>query len=178
MENRKRKGYMPLLTPKFLTKEIAQITVQQTITAVMASPIGDMLKRKACHIVILVPAIKDDRATNYVDYPNYPAQAYILYEHSVGKEIWSAKYDEVARCKAQQLWHDRNDDRTSIKPHLLFSGDTVYWGGVKRHGIVVACSGVQAWFDKMISGMIADVLIGLAYNAFMNRENPKEDFLD
>ncbi|PIQ68706.1 MAG: hypothetical protein COV91_02745 [Candidatus Taylorbacteria bacterium CG11_big_fil_rev_8_21_14_0_20_46_11] len=81
--------------------------------------------------------------------------------------------------KAIQLWHDRNDDRTNIMPHLLFSGDTVYWGGVKRHGIVVACSGVQPWFDKMFSGMIADMLVGIAYNAWMLSEDKRQgvDFL-
>ncbi|OHA19337.1 MAG: hypothetical protein A3C08_01555 [Candidatus Taylorbacteria bacterium RIFCSPHIGHO2_02_FULL_47_18] len=164
---------MPLLTPKFLTKELVQAVVRETVNSVMLSTIGSKLKRRVCHIVILVPTID-----NSADYPNFPAQAHVLYEHSVGKEIWSAKYDEIAQCKAQQLWHDRNDDITDVKPHLLFTGDTVYWGGVKRDGIVVACSGVQPWFDKMISGMIADVLIGLAYDAFMTRENPKEDFLD
>jgi hypothetical protein len=76
-------------------------------------------------------------------------------------------YDSIAKCKALQLWQGRNDDRTDIAPHLMFAGDAPYYGGVKRHGIVVTCSGVQPWFDKMISAMICEMLVGLAYNAWM-----------
>ena len=64
-------------------------------------------------------------------------------------------------------------------PHLLFTGETPYWGGVKRRGIVVTCSGVQPWFDKMVSGMIADAMVALAYDAWMNSQiiNGQVDFL-
>jgi len=131
---------------------------------------------ETCHIVVLVPAMKDDRANDYPSWPNYQLQPHCMYEQSVGsKENWSHKFDDIARCKALQLWHDRNDDRTDCMPHLLFPGDTPYWGGVKRHGIVVTCSGVDPWFDKMISGMIADMIIAFAYNGWMKGEDKKYD---
>jgi len=75
---------------------------------------------------------------------------------------------------ALQLWHGRNDDRTDRIPHLLFPGDTPCWGGVKRHGIVVTCSGFQPHFGKMFSGMVADMCIGLSYNAW---DQTKDDFV-
>jgi len=168
-----------LVTPKFLTRQIAEQAVDYVLKTVMEGPFSQLLKRLACHIVILVPSMKDDRP-DYPAWPNYPLEPCALYERSVGdRGTWTGKYDDIARCKGLQLWHDRNDDRTNIMPHLLFPGDTVYWGGVKRHGIVVTCSGVQPWFDKMISGMIADVMIALAYNAWMLSEDKKEgvDFL-
>ena len=59
-------------------------------------------------------------------------------------------------------------------PHLLFLGDTPYWGGVKREGIVVACSGVQPHFDRMIAGMVADGLIAMAYELWMTSEDKQE----
>ncbi|MFA7208753.1 MAG: hypothetical protein WC120_00560 [Parcubacteria group bacterium] len=132
------------------------------------------LKRAQCHIIVLVPAMEDARSENYPDWPNYPTRAYPLYQKSVGeKKDWPHPFDEIAMCKALQLWTDRNDDRTMPIPHLLFPGDTPYWGGVKRRGIVVTCSGVQPWFDKMISGVIADVIVGLAHNAYENDEERK-----
>src|SRR3989338_7336273 len=69
--------------------------------------------------------------------------------------------------KELQLWHDRNDDRSEIIPHLLFPGDAPFWGGAKRRGIVVACSGIQPWLDKLVSGMVADLIVAIAYNAWM-----------
>ncbi len=164
-----------MVTPKFLTEELAKFAIETVSTAMMETPpMGDLLKRQTYHIVILVPAMKDDREANFPDWPNYPLVPHVLYEHSVGDRAdWTAKYDEVARCKALQLWHGRNDDRTDIIPHLLFPGDAPFYGGVYRQGIVVTCSGVQPWFDKMIAGMVADMIIGLAYNVWMASEDKK-----
>ena len=166
-----------MVTPKFLTQKLAKQAVEAVLAAVMKpSPVGELLKRQACHIVILVPSMKDDRHDAYPDWPNYPITPMCLYEHSVGdRKDWTAEYDDIAKCKALQLWHGRNDDRTDIIPHLLFPGDAPYYGGVKRHGLVVTCSGVQSWFDKMIAGMICDMLVGLAYDAWMTSDDRKEE---
>jgi len=160
---------MQLLTPKFLTAKIAKLAVEQALKMVMEGHTGDMIKRKACHIVVMVSAMEGEPETGFPVWPNNKYSVpYLLYEHSYGDgNEWTGKYDKIARGKALQLWHERNDDRTDIMPHLLFPGDAIYYGGVKRHGIVVACSGVQEWFDKMIAGIIADLLIGLAYNEWM-----------
>lgn len=171
-----------LVTPKYITKEIAEVAVQVGLNAVMerGTDLQRLLKRNQCHIVVLVPAMEDARVANYPDWPNYPVQPYALYQRSIGKdEGWEHPYAEIAMCKALQLWTDRNDDRTMPIPHLLFPGDTPFWGGVKRRGIVVTCSGVQPWFDKMISGIIADIIVGLAHNAYENDEERKAglDFL-
>ncbi|MFA6095038.1 MAG: hypothetical protein WC757_04105 [Candidatus Paceibacterota bacterium] len=154
-------------TPKFLTEVLAKKAVQTVLDALMTPTFG-LLKRNACHIIILVPSRSNS-------FPNSSTPPQILYEVSVGKEEWSADYRQIATGKARQLWEDRTDGRTDIQPHLLFCGDTRYWGGVKRDGIVVACSGVQPWFDMMISGMIADMLIGMAYDAWKNSSEHKEE---
>jgi len=139
------------------------------------APLYNLLKRHHCHIVALVPAMEDARKANYPSWPNYPTQAYPLYQKSVGnKSKWEYPYDEIAMCKALQLWTDRNDDRTAPIPHLLFPGDTPFWGGVKRRGFVVTCSGVQPWFDKMISGFTSDGIVALAHDAFINDKEVQE----
>jgi len=168
---------MKLVTPKYLTAEIAEKAVAAALEVAMGdgySTLRQCLKCLQCHIVVLVPAMEDAREANYPDRPNYPVQPYALYQQSVGKkEKWEHPYDEIAMCKGLQLWTDRNDDRTALIPHLLFSGDTPYWGGVKRRGIVVACSGVQPWFDKMISGIAAHIIVALDHDAYENDEERK-----
>lgn len=171
-----------LLTPKYLTKEIAEQAVNLALRAVVneGAPLHSRLKRHHCHVVVLVPGMTDAREADYPDWPDYPLKPVALYEQSVGDPMqWLHRYDNIARCKALQLWTDRNDDRTSPIPHLLFSGDTPYWGGVKRRGIVVCCSGVQPWFDKLISGLVADTIVALAHDAYENDPEMKHgvDFL-
>jgi hypothetical protein len=182
-EVKKVKKNDEFVTPKFLTPEIAALAVRTAIEAVIgeSSPLKAMMKRLQFHIVVLVPAMKDDREADYPDWPNYPVEPHCIYEHSVGNpKEWEAPFDNIAKCKALQLWTKRNDDRTGVIPHLLFPGDTPYWGGVDRSGIVVACSGVQPWFDKMISGIVADIIVALAHDAYEKYkvENPDIDFLD
>jgi hypothetical protein len=168
----------PLLTPKYLTKEITKQAVALALNAVVneGAFLRPHLKRHHCHVVVLVPGMEDAREADYPDWPDYPLKPVALYEQSVGDPAqWEHRYDNIARCKALQLWTDRNDDRTSPIPHLLFSGDTPYWGGVKRRGIVVTCSGVQPWFDKLISGIVADTIVALAHHAYENDEETKKD---
>lgn len=171
---------MKMITPKYLTEQLAEKAIIATLDAVLhGRTLNSMLKRYHFHIVVLVPAMEDARETDYPDYPDYPTKAYVLYEYSHGNKDWEHPYDNIARCKALQLWTDRNDGRTASIPHLLFSGDTSYWGGVKREGIVVACSGVQPWFDRMISGMVADIIIAMSQDAYENDEKKTgKDFLD
>jgi hypothetical protein len=162
---------MAIITPKFLTPNLAAIAVQNALNSLFDDRIKKILKphREHLHIVILVPGMKDDRSSDYADWPNYPQEAVLLYEHSRGNlEDFEHPFHEIARCKALQLWHDRNDGGTDTISHLLFPGDTPFWGGVKRQGIVVACSGLKPWIDKMLSGMVADILIALARNEWEN----------
>ena len=168
----------PLLTPKFLNYEMAHIAanaVYETIlrpphlsSAIRTKPLLLPVPYQQCHIVVLVPGMVDHIAEDYPNWPNYAVQPVLLYEESFldGKGDLEGPFDEIARCKALQLWTDRNDDRTDCIPHMLFKGDTPYWGGVKRRGIVVTCSGVQPYIDKLIAGMIADMLVAMAHAAW------------
>ncbi|MDD2657364.1 MAG: hypothetical protein PHD04_01730 [Candidatus Pacebacteria bacterium] len=153
-----------LLLPKFLTEKMAEEAIETVVRATLSPPMCHDIEHAMFHIVVLVPGM----VVEIGNYPNYPIRPYLLAEHSEGnREKWPYDYVEIAQCKALQLWHDRNDGGTDIKPHLLFPGDTPFWGGVKRNGIVVACSGVQPYFDRMIAGMVADICIAYAYHAWM-----------
>ena len=157
------------LTPKFLTRDLAVVVVKHVLDSTLFSEeMAPFMRRKQGHLVILVPSMEDVRAADYPDWPNYPVHPHLLYERSEGdKEDWEYPFDDIARCKALQLWQDRNDDgQTDSNAHLLFPGDTPYWGGVKRHGLVVGFSGEKPWIDQMISGMTADMLKALGRDNF------------
>lgn len=162
-----------LLTPKFLTPTLAEDVVAQVLKMTLFAnegPVAVALNRREGHLVILVPSMEDVRDTDYPDWPNYQVQPYLLYEKSVGESAgWEYPFDDIAHCKALQLWQGRNTDgQTDSNAHLLFPNDTPYWGGVSRHGMVVAFSGEDPWIDQMISGLTADMLKGLGRHAFEN----------
>lgn len=163
-----------LLLPKFLTVEIAQTAVNYALETVYKTGISSLVTNdQMCHVVVLVPAMIGVGSEEHT-WPNYPLEPHSLFERSIGRHLeWPYEFDEIARCKALQLWDGRNDGRTDILPHLLYSNDTPFWGGVKREGIVVACAGPQSHFDRMISGTVADLCIGLAYDAWMTSEDKK-----
>lgn len=168
-----------LLTPKYITLEVVSIAVGIALKTVMSGHFI-RVKRRHCHVVVLVPAMKDDRAGDYPAWPDYPLTPVALYEKSVGDpKEWEHPYAAIARSKALQLWTDRNDGQAGVIPHLLFSGDTPYWGGVKRDGIVVVCSGIQPWLNRLIAGITADTTVALAHDAYENDEERKRgvDFL-
>ncbi len=165
------------LTPKYLTEDIAKDAVNMVLEATLLSPrMHEILRRHMCHIVVLVPLIEvtKEGPTALWDYRH--AEPVCLYETSVGtRENWPSEFDKIARSKALQLWRGQNTDgNTDVMPHLLFPGDTPKWGGVKRHGIVVACSGVQPYFDQMISGWVADALKAFARHHYENSEEKLE----
>gem|GEM_PF-1057198 len=163
-------GVMPgnLLLPKFLPKTIVRECVDMAVKTLLDS-FQNRIKRQMFHIVVLVPAMAAD---NERKWPNYPLQPYPIFEFSYGqRDEWPHPFDEIAQCKALQLWHDRNDGGTDIMPHLLFANDTPFWGGVKRSGIVVTCSGLQPWFDRMLAGIIADMCIARAYDNWMQGQD-------
>lgn len=162
----------PLLTPKFITIQMVMRAVDAAYDAVMKWPAVDLLKPKdtKVHVVVLVPGMKDDRP-DYSDYPNYPIVPVLFYQKSFGSFAEDEAPPGIARCKVVQIWDGSNDDRTDCIPHLLFPGDTPYWGAVKRDGIAVACSGIQPWEDKAIAGIAVDLIRAMAYQAWWDSED-------
>ncbi|ANN76167.1 hypothetical protein [Bordetella flabilis] len=89
----------------------------------------------------------------------------ILLEHAVGdRERWDADYAAYARAKARSTWLAGRDTHglSAVSPHLLRVGDAGVWGSAVVDGIVVATSGVNAWYDEAFSGAIAYALRAVA----------------
>lgn len=167
--------------PSFLTKEVGEKAIkaafQMSFDNPEMAPLFD--GREHMHAVILALSMEDARP-DYPAYPNYPCTWKTLCEMSRGnKAEWKHPFDSIARCKALKLSHGRAFGGNDVQAHLLFPNDTRWCGGVSREGIVVACSGVQAYFDRMISGWIADACIAISYHDFQVyiKENPDADFI-
>lgn len=152
---------MAVVTPKFLTRDLIEKAVDLVINGVFLSNALDGIAKpeRVGHVVVFVPGVEHRTGTvNIVPM--------CIFEKSFNRDMWKSPYSLIAMSKATQLWTGQNTDgATSVMPHLLMPGDTPYWGGVKRDGIVVAFSGDKSTIDQMISGMVADAIKALAYIA-------------
>lgn len=105
--------------------------------------------RQELHIVVMNPRLKPWEAT---------FEEALLYETSLGEpENWTIAFDELARQKARQAWRGQsaNINRQLLHPSSLQEDDVLFFGTFVYGDIVVACSGVQQWYDMLISGWIA-----------------------
>ncbi|MEX2008344.1 MAG: hypothetical protein WD850_02575 [Candidatus Spechtbacterales bacterium] len=105
--------------------------------------------------------------------PNLPG--YLYYELAFGNPAeWPHDFQAISRSKVLQVCQGRHDSGTDALPHMLFPGDTPYWAAVKRYGLVVGFSGVQPYFDRMIAGMVLEMIVALAYDAWMKSETKEQ----
>lgn len=158
--------------PAFLDASTAMLCVQRAVKLVFDNfeP-----KRKHCHVVILAPQLVRETGGNYPW--SYATQPFTLCESSEGKGNWEHKYDEIAQCKALQLWQGRNTGGAMLQTPatLMFPGDTVYWGGDIMEGVVGACSGIEPHFDQLIARVSLAQIVALAKKK--QEAAPGEDFL-
>lgn len=93
-------------------------------------------------------------------------EAAILYEHSLpARDRWDADYAYYARGKAKLAWRTGLDTSLLVShaPHLLRHGDMRLGGGIVEHGIVVAASGANPWFDDAFARSVACLLRAVAH---------------
>jgi hypothetical protein len=157
-----------MIRPKYLTKEIAEKAVDMAVEVVMGQcPV----KRKDCRVTVLVPTM----ITEGYKFPNYPIVPEVLLRKDYGdKPNWEYEFDEISECKTLQLWQGRNAPGNESTPvHLLFTGDTPFWGGDVTEGIVTSCSGVQPWYDKAISRISNALMIAAAREVWENSDDKK-----
>lgn len=83
------------------------------------------------------------------------------------RDEWESDYMAYALSKAEKSVRT-GMPTAKLEPQYLLSGDTVYWGSEVLDGIVVACSGVEAFFDEMFSMWIAAAIRALCKQKFLN----------
>jgi hypothetical protein len=135
----------------------------ELLTPSIKKLLSEKAKREDMHIVVMDPTLKPWECS---------FEEAILYEHSMtDKATWANPYDEIAREKAQQAWRDgeSNMHKHLFAPATLKSGESAYYGSFEYEGVIVASSGVESWFDVLISGWVALTIQQLAqdeYNKF------------
>jgi hypothetical protein len=111
--------------------------------------LSEKAKRRDMHVVVMNPTLKPW---------DCPFEEAILMEYSfTDPTVWENPYDEMAREKARQAWRA---GRSNVESHLLApatlkDGDLAFYGSFEHLGVIVAASGVESWFDVLISGWIA-----------------------
>ncbi len=126
--------------------------------------------RQELHIVVMNPRLKPWEAS---------FEEALLHERSLGTpEQWDKPYDKLARQKARQAWRHRSPNiyQQLVHPASLQEDDVLYMGTFVYGDIVVACSGVQPWYDMLISGWIALTIEQLSMHAYqtIKSENPTQ----
>lgn len=154
--------------PKYITEEVVDTALIAATATFFGTPeMAAVLRKEFIAIAIVVPARVPQ---------TWATVPYLFRSQYLGDTSTKPGHDYLtfAESKAFQLSEARNDDRTDVVPHLLMPGDAPLWGGVKRDGIVVACSSLKPWLDKAFAGVVADLIIGLSYEAYMNSPEAKE----
>jgi len=142
---------------RLLTEDMVKQAIPIVEAAYNEMQQRDMLKRPHLFMVVLDPT------KPY--FPNAVFDRIILYERAfTSSDGWEDPYDQFARQKAKASWRTGLPTRVirECAPHLLKEGNTVHGGSVVHDGLVVACSGVQPWFDEAIAGIASAVIRGIA----------------
>lgn len=147
-----------------LDESTAKKAVEMVLPAIMRAIAALTFKRRHLHIVICDPAFLPSDATPEWQWRNNG----IVYQHSLqDDDEWEHPYDTIALSKTYLSW--RYGMPTQILqsrcPHLLTSGDTIYFGSAVCDGLVVGVSGVQPWFDQMVAAWVLEACRALCINA-------------
>jgi hypothetical protein len=126
--------------------------------------------RQELHIVVMNPRMKPWEGS---------FEDALLHQQSLGQpEQWDKPYDELARQKARQAWRNRSPNiyQQLVHPSSLQEDDVLFMGTFVYGDIVVACSGVQPWYDMLISGWIALTIEQLSMHEYqtIKQENPTQ----
>ena len=153
-------------------EQLAREAVELVMPAI-SELLGKYAKRKQLHIVVMDPGMKPWEGSFLKA---------VLYERSVGEPgKWEKDYRRIARSKAKQAWRDSqaNIITQMLAPATLESGDSVFWGSFEYYVVIVAASGIEPWFDMLVSAWVATALQQLAQHKVQQfkTEHPDADSL-
>lgn len=123
--------------------------------------------RKELHIVVMNPQVKPWEVS---------FEDAVIFERSLGSpESWTIPFDQFARKKAQQAWREStsNIQLQTQHPASLREGDILFYGSFVYGNVVVACSGVEQWYDMLISGWIAVAIEQLTMSEYQTQKVEK-----
>ncbi len=142
-----------------LTPALCEQALRIIKPAIQGAMNDQIVNRRVGHLIVLDPIIpREPRFKNWSLKQDSPFRELVLFEYSFGlTEAWTARYDEIASAKAYASWKTGLPAQLiqQVAPYLYEEGWTK-WGGsaVGEGGLVVAFSGVEAYFDQMFSEMM------------------------
>ena len=153
-------------------EQLAREAVELVMPAI-SELLGKYAKRKQLHIVVMDPRVKPWEGS---------FDEAVLHERSVGEPgEWEHDYRGIARSKAKQAWRNgqANIITQMLAPATLKNGDTIFCGSFEYCGVIVAASGVEPWFDMLVSAWVATALQQLAQHKIQKfkTEHPDDGFL-
>ena len=162
---------------KFVDPKMVKTVVEGVIIPIFS---GITNKVRDCgHIVIIGPIM----TSNDGPYPSkYSTEPVVIYQRNIGteRENWELPFDEIAQCKPLQIWQERNTPgHMTSQAHMLFDGDTPFWGAHREGMLVVGFSGIQPHYDQMLCKITAAAIVARAEEAKQQwlRDNPGKCFL-
>lgn len=105
---------------------------------------------------------------------SFKENCYLIFNFGEKTE-WDHDYESIALSKAKISVRTRKATAV-LEPHYLLRDDTVYGGSVVLDDIVVACSGVEPYYDEMFSMWIASAIKAEAKKIF-NDSYSNQDFV-
>lgn len=148
-----------------LTKDLCKKALQVVEPAILAASEQGIIKRDHGCLVVLNPTRPFSAKTRY-DRPEFEFEDdLILFEKEFGNyRKWEHQYHAIAVSKAFISWKTGLSSRqVQLEAPYLYSDGMTKFGGsaVGEGGLVVAFSGVEEWFDQMISEMMLAAIKGV-----------------
>ena len=158
---------MSYVLPRFFTKKIAEEALGLALEDILIEEFLRVLKSQdskepTFHVVIM----GHQKVMELKRWPNNIIVPEIFAEYTYGDpDTWPENYDyaKLARRKAYQYPTGNLGSGIEPNPVYMFPDDVVLMGAVSINGLIVACSGVQPQYDRMISGHIAYTSVTHAY---------------
>jgi len=140
-----------------LTPELCAQAWDLVIPAVARAAATGLIRGDSGHAVVLDPARRD---------------ATVLWTGHVGEPEEKTYGYAIAKARvAERTGTDTSRLRMDV-PHLYTAGDIVYPGGIVRHGLVAAFSGVEGEADEMIAEWLVSAIRGIARLGFVSPQGP------
>jgi len=146
-----------------LTKDICERALEVVEPAILAASARGIIKRGDGCLIVCDPSIPYEPKYKTAG-PSFE-EGVVIFEHQYasGSESWEHPYDLIALSKAFIGWKTGKPSRQVLMeaPHLYEVDMTKYGGSAVENGLVVAFSGVEEYFDQMISEMMVAAIKGV-----------------
>ncbi len=128
-------------------------------TEILRPSIEELLGRVAKRFALVVAIIDPTKRPG-----THSFDEAVLRIISFGMDEKMSKYQKFALLKARQAWEHGSSNLLiqELSPALIKPGEVLYYGGVNHFGQVVGSSGVESYFDQLISLWYASTIQALA----------------